>query len=440
MKMGDTEKLAQAGEGKKGQQTLILASSLNWRLVLLLAGLALAAYWPAFNNHFISDDYVILERLNVGGLNLAFLFEMPPENFRLTSYAAFGLLKAIFGYRSEFFYAFTILVHVLNGLLLWKLITLITGRVETGLLAAVLFVTIQDPLEAVMWLAGMSEVLMGLCALVTLILWMKGRYFWSLLFYLLAFFSKESALAIPFLLILVEFWAGKRIVIRREHLYFLVMTFFFGGLFLYTSSANHHIAYGFYAFGPHALGVWANSLHRLALPWFYLALSVLLWQGGWRSLLKVRAGVGWMMVSLLPYVFLTYMGHVPSRNVYLASMGLVSVVALMLEGIDSARFRKVFVAAFLAVNIGYIWFVKDGQLEERAAHTTRLVEELQRRPPAPLLIENFPQDPLIAKFTTRLVPGWEPQMLRVNEEADDCLDCPKLRWNAESRNYAAADN
>ena len=63
------------------------------------------------------------------------------------------------------------------------------------------------------------------------------------------------------------------------------------------------------------------------------------------------------------------------------------------EGIDSARFRKAFVAAFITVNMGYIWFVKDPQFEERAAHTTQLVEELQRRPPAPLLIENFPQEP-----------------------------------------------
>jgi len=38
--------------------------------------------------------------------------------FRMTSYVAFGLLKGIFGYRPEFFYAFTILVHILNGLLL----------------------------------------------------------------------------------------------------------------------------------------------------------------------------------------------------------------------------------------------------------------------------------------------------------------------------------
>jgi len=433
--MENTEQFAEGPDGENGQQRLIIASSLNWRLVLLLAGLGLAAYWPAFNNHFISDDYVILETLNTGGLNLTLLFENPPEGFRMTSYVAFGLLKGIFGYRAEFFYAFTILVHVLNGLLLWKLISLITGRPETGLLAAVLFITIQDPLEAVMWLAGMNEALMGLCALATLLLWTKERYLWSLLFYFLALFSKESALAILFLLLLVEFWAGKRIVPRREHLYFLVTTFFFAGLFLYTSSANHHIFFGFYAFGPHALGVWVNSLHRLAFPWFYLALSVLLWQGGWRSLLNVRAGVGWMMVSLLPYVFLTYMGHVPSRNVYLASMGLASVLAVMLKGIDSTRFRKVFVTAFITVNIGYIWFVKDQQMEERAAHTTQLVEELEQRPPAPLLIENFPQEPRLAKLTARLVPGWEPQMIRVNEGVDNCLDCTKLRWNANSWSY-----
>ena len=122
---------------------------MNWKVVLLLAGLGFTAYWPTLNNNFISDDYVILERVNTGGLTFVFLFEIPPENFRLTSYVAFRLLKGIFGYRSEFFYVFTILVHVVNALLLWKLISLITGRAGTGLLAAVLFVTVQNPMEAV---------------------------------------------------------------------------------------------------------------------------------------------------------------------------------------------------------------------------------------------------------------------------------------------------
>ena len=189
--MEDNEQFTEEPDGENGQQRLIIASSLNWRLVLLLAWLGLAAYWPAFDNHFISDDYVILETLNTGGLNINLLFENPPEGFRMTSYVAFGLLRGIFGYRSEFFYAFTVLVHVLNGLLLWKLISLITGKVETGLLAAVLFVTIQNPIEAVMWLAGMNEALMGLGALATLLLWTKGRYLGSLLFYFLLSFPRS---------------------------------------------------------------------------------------------------------------------------------------------------------------------------------------------------------------------------------------------------------
>jgi len=389
------------------------------------------------DNNFISDDYVMLERVNTGGLTFAFLFEIPPENFRLTTYVVFRLLKGIFGYRSEFFFAFMILVHVVNGLILWKLISLITGRPGMGLLAAVLFVTVQNPQEAVMWLGGMSDALLGLCVLSTLILWMKGRYLWSLSFYLLALFSKESAPVILFLLLLVEFWAEKRIVGRREHLYFLVATFFFAGIFLYTSSTNSLIVHEFYAFRPQALRVWANSLHKLAFPWLYLVLVVVLWRGGWRSLLKVRAGAGWILVALLPYIFLTYQGHVPSRHLYLASMGLVSVLAVLLTEIDSARIRKVFVAAFVAINIGYLWFVKDGQFEERAASTTQLVEQWFGHSPAPLLIVNFPQNPWIAKFSTRLVAGWEPEMVMVNEPVETCLHCLRLRWNPQSQNYVS---
>ena len=215
----------------------------------------------------------------------------------------------------------------------------------------------------------------------------------------------------------------------------MVATFFFAGIFLYTSSTNSLIIHEFYAFGPHALWVWANSLHKLAFPWLYLLLVVVLWRIGWRPLLKVRAGVGWILVALLPYIFLTYQAQVPSRNMYLASMGLVSVLAVMLREIDSARIRKIFVAAFVAINIGYIWFVKDAQFEERAASTTQLVEQWLGPSPAPLLIVNFPQTPGIAKYSTRVVPGWEPEMVLVNQPVESCLSCLRLRWNPQSQNY-----
>ena len=94
-----------------------------------------------------------------------YLFQIPPHNFRMTTFMVFALLENIFGYQAEVFYGFSILVHFVNCLLLWKLIQLL-GRGQTeAYLAASLFAVFQAPQEAMMWLSAMAESMLGLCVL-----------------------------------------------------------------------------------------------------------------------------------------------------------------------------------------------------------------------------------------------------------------------------------
>ena len=95
------------------------------------------------------------------------------------------------------------------------------------------------------------------------------------------------------------------------------------------------------------------------------------------------------------------------------------------------------IAAFIVVNISYLWIVKDRQYEQRAAPTVRLIEQLREHHPGPTLIDGFPLNPWIAKMTTRLVKGWDPEMIRVNEPAADCSGCLKLRWDPNAEGYSA---
>ena len=407
----------------------------SWRLPLALLGLCFTAYWPALDNGFISDDYVFLERAETWAQDFGYLFTIPPENFRMTTYAAFRLLKGIFGYCPQFFYMFTILTHFVNCLLLWKVISLITGSLRTATLAAVLFATVQNPQEAVMWLGGMHEALLGFFVLATLLLWIRGKFLWSVLAYSVALISKESAPLVLLFIPLVEFCRTGKALPRREYSYFLLPTLIFTGLFLHTAPTNSLIVHGFYAFGPHAIEVFGKSLHRLAFPWFYLAVILTLrHQRSWPRN-AVGATLAWMALGLLPYLFLTYQDHLPSRQLYLPSMGLVTALALLMEARDRIRLQRMFVIVFVAVNIGYLWFVKDVQFERRGAPTRELVEELRSRSPKPLLITDFPGNPWTAKLTARLVRGWKPELILVNELEKTCRDCVKLRWNPKTQKY-----
>jgi len=403
---------------------------------IALAVLCAIAYLPALNNGFISDDFVILERVTTWKSDFSYLFQMSPEKFRITSYLAFGLLKGLIGYHPAGFYVFAILLHFLNAVLVWKLLGLMTGSPRVAVLGSLLFAVGQSPQEAVMWLAGINESLLALFILLTLWFWMREKFLWSAAACIAALFSKESGAVIVLLLPLVEFAAKRNVLRRRQVLYIGIPVLLFAGIFISSLSDNALVGQGFYGLGLHALIVWVKSLHRLMFPWLYLAILLWLTTGRGGKPSGIAAGFLWMGAALIPYIFLTYQDHVPSRHTYLASIGFAWTLALVAEKIRMPRLQTAFLAAFLVVNIGYLWIVKDRQYEQRSAPTARLMEQLRSHPPGPVLIDEFPLNPWIAKMTTRLIPGWDPQMIRVNEPAEACAGCLKLRWNPKTGNYS----
>jgi hypothetical protein len=407
----------------------------GWKLALLLVCLCTIAYLPALNNGFISDDYVMLEWAKTWQKDFSFLFKIVPDVFRLTTYIFLGLLQWMFGYRHEFYYGFTILVHTLNCVLLYWLIDRITGSRKVAVMAALFFAVVQSPQEAVMWVAAMACELGALCMLGTLLLWLRGRFIASALCYLIGLFSMESTLVTLLLLPLLEFFTQRKLTFRRGYWYFLVPTILFAVVFLTTISNNYQVTAGTYRFGAHGLWVLVVSLHRLMFPWLYLAVLLVAASRRQFSFGELKGPFLWMVITLLPFIFLTYMNHVPSRHTYVPAMGLVWALATQLSSLEMARLRQAFIVAFIAVNIGYIWLVKDAQFVERAAPTAQLLERMQRHPPGRLMITNFPLNPWIAKMATRLVPGWEPEMIFVNEQAGGCPDCLQLRWNVNAWSY-----
>jgi len=405
---------------------------------LLVASLCAAAYAPALDNGFVSDDYVVLEWIRQWREDPTFLLKLAPDVFRITSYLILGALKAVFGYRAEWFYGFAILLHFVNSMLLWKLAARLTGSARVGFLAASLFAVVQNPQEAIMWLAAMGDALAALCVLGALLLWLENRFVLAALVFTAGLFSKESAAVLLVLVPLTEFCVHGGVAPRRRHLYLLPPTLLFAAVFLWTCSHNYMITNGTYTFGARALAVWVVSAHRVLFPWGYVAAALLVTT---RRALPVKLSVplAWIILCLAPYVFLAQGSHVPSRHTYLASMGLAVGVALTIAELRSVRLARALVWTFVAVNVAYLWRVKDGQFEVRAAPTTRLVERLADLQPGNIRVVGFPLLPGMATTATRLVPGWEPSMVLVDTEPESCPECPELRWEPATATYLLAD-
>jgi hypothetical protein len=402
-----------------------------WKWRLAIAAAAVLAYAPAINNGFIADDYMILHRIDLIKADPLYLLDVVPENFRLTSYAIFGLLKSVFRYDYRPFYAFNIFVHVVNCLLLGSLVLEVTQDERLSSLSALLFAVFQAPQEAVMWLAAMNETLLAFFVFLTLLLWFRGRHGWAAVSFFAALFSKESAVIVLLIVPLTDI-LRRRGIQWRNYLLLLAPSIVFGAMFVLTLAGNFQVGNRTYMPGFHAAFVLLKSLHRLFWPWAYLIAILVLavkrtipdWQraAAWGSLI---------VAALLPYLFVTYTDNVPSRQVYMASAVFLPLLAAGMMRVSP----KALAAAFLLFNVTYMWIVKDRQMLERAAPTTELIQELKQRQPDAVRLSGFPYPiAIIAKAAAVTVPGWKWDQVDLG---DSCAHCTVLKWDREARRYIA---
>src|SRR5439155_341016 len=75
----------------------------------------------------------------------------------------------------------------------------------------------------------------------------------------------------------------------------------------------------------------------------------------------------WIVVPILPYSFLTYSPYIPSRQLYMSSMVVVSVLSYLIRECRQPRIQLALVIAFIAYNISYMWIRNDPEFESRAA-------------------------------------------------------------------------
>jgi hypothetical protein len=129
----------------------------------------------------------------------------------------------------------------------------------------------------------------------------------------------------------------------------------------------------------------------------------------------------WIIVTLLPYSFLTYMPRVPSRHTYLASVGrslLVAAALIVFHRLASNWKRPWLVpfaaGAFLVHQFGMLWTVKQRQYANRAIPTEQLLR--MSGSGGPIYANCFPYSPVVAEYAFRIASRSGP-FLVVGPEA-----------------------
>ena len=380
--------------------------------MLLITVLAILAYLPAFQLSFIADDFPQIQMSRTidqpGGLRT--LYEQPIAHWRLTFFVLTYCVDRLAGLDPQIFHGVAVGLHVLccwlvYALGIWKPV----GR-KLALIAACFFAVFEGHQEAVMWYSAVMETLLflfGAGAVLCFIQWLGGKgwvyYGLALVSFGLALFSKESAYIYAALLILpvADVWAERP---RRSKALLGLIPFL--GIAVASivwiavgRMSNPRFEDGSFAITWHFPRVLAESLGRLLFVWGLLALVAL---GVFRARDYLRLTVysfAWMIIGLIPYSFLTYMNRVPSRQTYLASVGLSLLVAAAMVCVWErlgGRSLVVLATFILMVNVTILWRKKADQYRTRSLPTDMLINAV-RHADGPIHIRCYPYIPLVAE-------------------------------------------
>src|SRR3984893_1566377 len=188
---------------------------------LILCGLTILVYRPAWNGGFIwdDDDYVTKNALLTapdGLWRIWFSLDAPSQYFPLV-YTTFRMERGLWGLNPAGYHWVNLLLHVANALLLWRL--LVGLKIPGAWLGAAIFALHPVQVESVAWITERKNVLMGLFFLMTLLAWIEcvdlrtatRRWIFygaALILYLLALCAKTTACTLPAALLLI-LWLKK---------------------------------------------------------------------------------------------------------------------------------------------------------------------------------------------------------------------------------------
>ena len=318
---------------------------------------------------------------------------------------------AVFGNRAGAWHLTTILTHLLTTFLVYLLVWRVGMGREVALLAALIFGLHPAHIEAIAWISGVTEPLLGVLLIASLLCYLQSRresgrvLKWqviSVVFFALALLEKETAVILPGFLLVYEWIYGpewgqpltvKRVLawcggaIRKTWAYFLV-------LLLYLPARVHALKGFSHIVAPlstaQLLFTWP------ALIWFWI--RHLLWPVGLSTFYNLPAvvhpnlrnfslpaildvGVGivlvactrrsralaffatWLLLPLIPVLNLRAFvadDFAHDRYLYLPSIGLavLAAVALRKLGGNPPRYlglprRQLLATICLAAALGY---------------------------------------------------------------------------------------
>ena len=309
--------------------------------VFVILVLTLIAFSPSLKNGFVNwDDNTYVTNnpalRSFSAENLKEIF----TSFFLANYQPLTILSYSLDYHfsglNPLFYHWTnLFLHLLNCLLVFWLISILSGRFFVAFLTAVLFGLHPMHVESVAWISERKDVLYALFFLGAIICYcyylrtssLRRFYYASLGLFLLSLLSKAMAITLPVVLFLVDYLLLRkdRKMLFADKIPFFVLSFIFGGVAFFAQ----------YATGAVRQQEFFNLLDKVLIAAFAIVFYL------YKILWPVK------LCSLYPYFIM------PGRPMFLLCLVALFVVALAWAVFSLRKFSRkiIFSSLFFLVTI-----------------------------------------------------------------------------------------
>lgn len=376
--------------------------------VLLIVVLTSVLYFPSLNYSFypnLDDGKLILQNKTVT--------DFPKEGSSVFTEFVYGLyhpattLSFIFDYmfsgNNPFGYRLhNLLLHIANALLVFYLLVKLFRQIPLSTIGSLLFALHPLRVESVVWVSERKDVLYAFWFLLSLLAYLrfrdKGLTRWYLLagiFFILSLLSKVSAIVLPAILLLIDWYLDK--AFSRKSIYRMLPWFILSVVFgVVNIKAQQSIdffqpltdkysfiqllSFPFYSFAyyasqfvlpvalstkhlfPRIIEGGIDSLYYLGIPFSALFIWTI-WH--WRKNSLYLLGMGMYVVSIFIVLKFVPTGNdiVSERYSYIPHLGLIIAISgLLIPVIEKRKWNNsiIFIVAliisvvFMATSFGYL--------------------------------------------------------------------------------------
>lgn len=195
------------------------------------------------DNQYITENSLVKE-LSWSNVEKIFTSFHSSGNYHPLTLLSYACEYKLFGPDPKAYHVTNLIFHCLNVILVFQLIKLITGRIETATIVALFFGIHPMHVESVSWISERKDVLYSfflLGSLTSYTVYLKNKlkyshseravgYIIALVLFVLSLLSKSAATILPLLLLLIDYYYKRRVNKQSilEKLPFFALTLIFG--------------------------------------------------------------------------------------------------------------------------------------------------------------------------------------------------------------------